>query len=749
MNREQWKQVDDLLESALKLPPHSRSSFLKAACAGDDDLRVEVESLIAHFEEAGSFLETPPADLAADLIESTRRLSPGQVIGNYEIASFIGGGAMGEVYVAKDRGLGRTVALKVLGKSVAAEKDYRRRFAEEARLASTLNHPNIVTIYGAGEDGDVAYIAMEYVEGRTLRQVLGGSIAVKQVLEIAGQIADGLAAAHEAGVVHRDLKPENVMVTTTGLVKILDFGLARRQRPFGNARLQDIVSTRISITAEGIIVGTVGYMSPEQAMGKVAGHTSDQFSFGTILYEMLTGFRAFERDTAVETLSDIIREEPLSISPKDNPLATTIQQVLDRCMSKDPSSRYAITTELAAQVRDLRDRWTTSETAPLERAAGRKRPEQRRQRRGLILTAAVTPCVVLVLLTALNWNLLPPFSEPDVDEVARNSTKDPEAWRLYERGMKAMSVENEAGFQLGRTLLEQAIARDQNYAVAYVGLASSYHAAAMDGYEPPAENAEKARALIQKALQLNPGLQEVHYALGADAMFFKWDWETADKEFAVFRKAPFARDSMVAVAANWARGRPDEALKQVTKALKSDTLKLGWRVAEANIVASLGDNAEAVRLYQIIIGDEPNDPQAYFGLAEVRGAQMDFEDGIRQLRLGHYAKAKADGQEIDPLLANLFETAQGAEGYREIEKRAAQLELDALDVRFASGGYVSPLDRARAYALSGDPESALKYLSDALNERSPGLVFLKVDPVWKTLRSDSRFIEVMRKVGLS
>ena len=172
-------------------------------------------------------------------------------------------------------------------------------------------------------------------------------------------------------------------------------------------------------------------------------------------------------------------------------------------------------------------------------------------------------------------------------------------------------------------------------------------------------------------------------------------------------------------------------------------------MAEANIVASLGDNAEAVRLYQIIIGDEPNDPQAYFGLAEVRGAQMDFEDGIRQLRLGHYAKAKADGQEIDPLLANLFETAQGAEGYREIEKRAAQLELDALDVRFASGGYVSPLDRARAYALSGDPESALKYLSDALNERSPGLVFLKVDPVWKTLRSDSRFIEVMRKVGLS
>jgi serine/threonine protein kinase len=749
MNHEQWKQVDELLESALKLPPQSRSSFLKNACAGDDDLRVEVESLMAHLEEAGSFLETPPANLAADLIESTRRFSTGQVIGNYDIVSFIGGGAMGEVYVAKDRTLGRTVALKVLAKSVAVEKDYRRRFAEEARLASTLNHPNIVTIYGAGEDGDIAYIAMEYVEGRTLRQVLRGSMPVKEVLEIAGQIADGLAAAHEAGVVHRDLKPENVMVTTTGLVKILDFGLARRQRPLGNARPQDILSTRMSITAEGIILGTVGYMSPEQAMGKVAGHTSDQFSFGTIFYEMLTGIRAFERDTAVETLSDIIREEPLSISPKDNPLATTIQQVLERCMSKDPTSRYRITTELAAQVRDLRDRWNTSETTPLDRAAGRKRPEQRRQRRGLVLSVVVTLSVVLILLTTLYWKSLPPFSQPDFDEFARNSTKDPEAWLLYERGMKALNAENEAGYQKGRTLLEQAIARDPNYAIAYVGLASSYHVAAVDGYEPPAENAEKARALIQKALHLNSGLQEVHYALGADAMFFKWDWETADKEFAVFPKAPLARDGMVAALSNWARGRPDEALRQVRRALKSDTLKVGWRVMEAKFVASLGHNAEAARLYQNLISDEPNDPRPYFGLAEVRGAQMDFEDGIQQLKLGHSMLAKADGQEIDPLLASLFTTAQGAEGYREIQKRAAQLELDALDVRFASGGYVSPLDRARAYALLGEPEKALKYLSDAFNERSPGLVFLKVDPVWKTIQSDSRFIEVMHKVGLS
>jgi TolB-like protein len=263
------------------------------------------------------------------------------------------------VYRARDLKLGREVALKVLARSAARDPAYLQRFEEEARLASVLNHPNIVTIYGVGEEGDIAYIAMELVRGRTLRELLAGrALRVGEVLDLAAPFADALAAAHASDIMHRDLKPENVMVTTEGLVKVLDFGLAKHPRRIDSLDHADAyVATRAALTQDGMILGTVGYMSPEQAAGRPAGLASDQFSFGVILYEMLCGRRPFERDTAVETLSAIIREQPPAIQTVNTGVTFPIQQIVERCLAKRPGDRYAESRQLAIELREIRDRW--------------------------------------------------------------------------------------------------------------------------------------------------------------------------------------------------------------------------------------------------------------------------------------------------------------------------------------------------------------------------------------------------------
>ena len=282
-------------------------------------------------------------------------LSAGTRLGPYEILSPLGAGGMGEVYRARDTRLSRVVALKVLPTEVAADSERLNRFEQEARSASALNHPNIVAIYDVGRTEASSFIAMELVEGKTVREFLvSGPLSVKRVLSIAAQAADGLAKAHAAGIVHRDLKPENVMVSSDGFVKILDFGLAKLTAETPQ-NLADALTLAGSQTASGVIVGTVGYMSPEQASAAPLDFRSDQFSLGAILYEMATGKRAFTRATVVDTLSAILHEEPeplASIRP-DAPLA--LRWLIERCLSKEPDDRYASTRDLARDLAMLRD----------------------------------------------------------------------------------------------------------------------------------------------------------------------------------------------------------------------------------------------------------------------------------------------------------------------------------------------------------------------------------------------------------
>jgi predicted Ser/Thr protein kinase len=312
------------------------------------------------------------------------RLKSGSRIGGYEIVSPLGAGAMGEVWKARDLKLQRDVALKVLPAELSESAERRRRFEKEARTVSNLNHPNIVAVYDVGTVEAVSYIAMEYVSGKTLREICRqGPLAAKRLLEIAIQIAQGLARAHSAGVVHRDLKPENVMVSSDGLVKILDFGLAKLVRtPFETGAAGETATASVG-TEPGALLGTYGYMSPEQASGQPVDFRSDQFSLGSLLYEMATGKKAFQKASTVDTLSAIVHEEPESAARANGRVPAPLAWIIERCLAKSPAGRYASTEDLARELSVLRDHLSDLSSAP-----GLRLKEPRRRETWLAWAAA-------------------------------------------------------------------------------------------------------------------------------------------------------------------------------------------------------------------------------------------------------------------------------------------------------------------------------------------------------------------------
>jgi predicted ATPase len=303
---------------------------------------------------------------------------------------------MGEVYRARDPRLDRTVAIKILPAELSADADHLRRFEREARSASALNHPNIVTIYELAQDDSTHFIAMELIEGQTLRQLLAaGSLPIRKIIEIAAQIAEGLAKAHEAGIAHRDLKPDNLMITLDGFVKILDFGLAKVATPGVQQQHQEARTLSSWHTRPGTVVGTVQYMSPEQAAGGPLDFRSDQFSFGLVLYEMVTGKRAFPRSTAAETLVAIMREqaEPIAVQNPDAP--APLCWAIERCLAKDSDKRYVSTRDLARELAAIRDRFSEkparqaeprASNIPVQRTAFVGREKEIAAAKGLLLS---------------------------------------------------------------------------------------------------------------------------------------------------------------------------------------------------------------------------------------------------------------------------------------------------------------------------------------------------------------------------
>ncbi len=327
-------------------------------------------------------------------------ITVGQQLGDYEILAFLGSGAMGSVYRARDRRLRRDVALKILHDDLAASQQVLRRFEREAHSASSLNHPNIVTVYEVGHVDELHFIAMEFVAGKRLRDLIREeSMTLQEIVRIASGIAEGLAAAHVHGIVHRDLKPENVMISRDGFVKILDFGLAKPFRaPSDPPEDEDTLRLPTHHTGHGTIVGTPSYMSPEQVAGEELDHRSDQFSFGAILFEMIARRRPFDRATQVETMTAILRDKPPWVSELVNDVPPELDRLIGRLLSKGRDDRYGATDDLAHDIRDLRDQISLG----IDRTP-RPRARQPRATRQLVVGAVVT-ILLLIFVAAYVWN---------------------------------------------------------------------------------------------------------------------------------------------------------------------------------------------------------------------------------------------------------------------------------------------------------------------------------------------------------
>src|SRR5215468_7359528 len=291
MKAERWKQVNDLFQSAVQRAPEERAAFLDEACHDDEEMRREVESLLTSHERAENFIEVPAFEVAPELATNDSASAlVGKLIGHYCIESLIGVGGMGEVYLARDERLGRKAALKLLPDSLTIDETELSRFKNEARSASALNHPNILTVYEIGSEGDLQFIATEFIEGTTLRAALAsGRISTHGALEISVQVASALAAAHDAGVVHRDIKPENIMLRPDGYAKVLDFGIAKLIEQTRASDDRTVEAAALRQTPPGLVLGTTRYMSPEQARGQKVDARSDIWSLGVVLYEMLAG----------------------------------------------------------------------------------------------------------------------------------------------------------------------------------------------------------------------------------------------------------------------------------------------------------------------------------------------------------------------------------------------------------------------------------------------------------------------------
>ena len=346
MTPERWQQIREVLEKALELAPSERSAFLQQACSSDQSLRQEVETLLASSPDVrSSFLQSSPLQVT---------LTSGTKLGEYEVKSLLGAGGMGVVYRARDSRLGRDVAIKVLPSLLSADSDRLRRFEQEARAAAALNHPNILAVFQMGTYEGAPYLVSELLEGETLReQIKRGRLAVRKAIDYGVQIACGLAAAHEKGIVHRDLKPENLFVTKDGRLKILDFGLAKFAQRQPNS--EPGAPTSPEGTEPGVVMGTVGYMAPEQVRGQTADPRADIFAFGAILYEMLAGKRAFQKPTSADTMSAILNENPQRISQVTADIPPALQRVVHRCLEKNPEQRFQSASDLVFALEALPD----------------------------------------------------------------------------------------------------------------------------------------------------------------------------------------------------------------------------------------------------------------------------------------------------------------------------------------------------------------------------------------------------------
>ncbi|HEV7683659.1 MAG TPA: serine/threonine-protein kinase, partial [Pyrinomonadaceae bacterium] len=402
MTPEQWQKVEAVLQEALDLPKHERAPFLDQACAGDEQLRAEATSLVDAYHDAGDFIEQPAiAQDARVLVSDDINDRIGEDIGPYRVVRRLGAGGMGEVYLAEDTRLERLVALKILPAYFASDDERLRRFQREARAASALNHPNILTIHEVGEAAGIRYIATEFIDGATIRQLLSErELSLAEILDIAEQVCSGLAAAHTAGIVHRDIKPENIMRRADGLVKILDFGIAKLLEP-GGAPDDETQSGLQTHTEAGLLLGTVSYMSPEQARGLPVDERTDVWSLGIVVYEMLAQRLPFNGATRMDTIVAILDRDPSPLSEAANNISPLLEQTIASCLRKEMTRRLGSASELLAELKLVQEELNAGSSPVGKRITRKENATSRKPRVASWTRHYFWPVLGLVLVLAV------------------------------------------------------------------------------------------------------------------------------------------------------------------------------------------------------------------------------------------------------------------------------------------------------------------------------------------------------------
>lgn len=792
--------------------------------------------------------------------------APGQRLGPYTLVSPLGSGGMGEVYLAQDTRLGRQVALKFLPASFRENPERVRRFQNEARAASTLSHPNIATIYEFGEADGVTFIAMEYIEGLTLDQKISGRpLSVLEILNIASQIADALDDAHSRGIVHRDIKSGNIMLTRREQVKVLDFGLAKLNSVV-DQELSDL-PTAVK-TKPGSVMGTVHYMSPEQAFGKTIDGRSDIWSLGVVLYEMATGRKPFTGTTSSETIDKIRHSQPEAIARFNYEIPAELERIIRKCLEKDPEYRYQSARELMIDFKNLkRDLDTGSTVTNLgthkssSRAgmllAGamalilgviaiayvvsrRQIPRAQITSNNQIKSIAVLPFKPLVpanrdetlelgmadtLITKLSnirqvdvrpitavrkytgldqdavaagrdqqvdgvvdgviqragdqvrvsvrfvrvndgselWSgqfhenatqifaVQDSISERVVSALAltlagverqrltKHHTENTEAYELYLKGRFHMNRLTDDGFLKGRDYFQQAIDRDPQYALAHAALADAYVVLGGWNVFTPKEVFPKAREAAIRAIQLDPNLAEPHASLAMVSFVFDWDWKTAEQEFKRALDLDPNHPDVTQLYSYYlmAMRRFDESLAQMQRARQLDPATLSKVAGIGEILNFMGRTDEAIQQYKQALEMEPNSGFAYWALGNVYVHKRMYDDAI-----AYYKKAiPLSGDSPD-------EPATLAYAYAKSGRRAQALETIKELVARSERRYVSATLIAATYAALGEHQEASRFLKKAVEQRDGVLVFIKVDPLFEELRSDSGSAQILQQVGL-